>query len=128
MEDIHGNTNTCTQDITVTDDEAPVANCQDITVNLDPNTGTASIVGTDVDNGSTDNCGIVSYSVTPNSFTSADLGDNTVTLTVTDAAGHTSTCTAIVTITDLTPPTAVCQDITVQLDASGNVIHHRNRY
>ena len=42
--------------------------------------------------------------VSPNSFTSADLGDNTVTLTVTDFAGNVNTCTATVTITD-TPAT-----------------------
>jgi hypothetical protein len=116
--DIHGNTNTCTQDITVTDDENPLAVCQDITVNLD-NTGHANITGTDVDNGSTDNCGIANYTVLPNAFTSADLGANNVVLTVTDIHGNTSTCNAVVTVTDLIPPTAICKDITIELDANG---------
>ncbi|NPD87069.1 HYR domain-containing protein, partial [Lentimicrobium sp. L6] len=119
VEDIHGNISTDNQDITIVDDEAPIANCQDITINLDGTTGTASIVGADVDNVSTDNCGIVSMSVTPDSFTSANLGANTVTLTLTDAAGNSSTCTATVTVTDITPPTAICQDITIELDAAG---------
>ncbi|NPD48411.1 hypothetical protein, partial [Lentimicrobium sp. S6] len=34
VEDIHGNISTDTQDITVTDDESPIASCQDFTVNL----------------------------------------------------------------------------------------------
>ena len=117
--DIHNNTNTCTQDITVEDNESPIAICQDITVNLD-GTGNASITGNDIDNGSTDNCAITSYSVLPNTFTSANLGDNNVVLTITDAAGNSSTCAAIVTVTDLTPPEAICQNIIIQLDANGN--------
>jgi len=41
---------------------------------------------------------------------------------VTDiTAINTSTCTAAVTIEDVTPPFADCQDITVQLDGTGNV-------
>jgi hypothetical protein len=44
-----------------------------------------------------------------------------VTLTVTDANGNTSTCDATVTIEDNMAPTALCQNITVQLDATGNV-------
>ena len=118
--DVSGNSASCTATVTVEDNVDPTAVCMDITVNLD-GSGNAKIVGADVDGGSTDNCAIASLSVTPNAFTSADLGVNTVTLTVTDVNGNTSTCTADVTVTDLTPPTAVCQDITVNLDASGNV-------
>lgn len=78
------------------DTQAPAAICQDITVELVD--GAATITAAQIDNGSNDNCGIASMSVAPNSFTTADVGPNTVTLTVTDAAGLTSTCTAIVTV------------------------------
>jgi PKD repeat protein len=64
-------------------------------------------------------CGIASLVVTPNTFTCADVGTNTVTLTVTDVNSN-STCTAQVTVEDTVPPIALCQDITVQLDATGN--------
>jgi len=37
-------------------------------------------------------------SVIPSTFTDAQLGDNTVTLTATDGHGNTATCTAIVTV------------------------------
>ncbi|WP_457618396.1 FG-GAP-like repeat-containing protein, partial [Lutibacter sp.] len=115
-----GNSTTLTHTINIDDTTVPTALCQDITVGLDVN-GNATITGSDVDGGSTDNCGAVTLSVTPNSFTSADLGANTVTLTVTDSCGNQSTCTAIVTVVDNNPPTALCQDITVQLDSTGNV-------
>ncbi|MEO1438701.1 MAG: hypothetical protein AAFV80_24380, partial [Bacteroidota bacterium] len=45
---------------------------------------------------------------------------NTVTLTVTDANNATATCTANVTIEDTEAPTAICTDLTVQLDDTGN--------
>ena len=41
-------------------------------------------------------------------------------MTVTDNNGNASTCTAIVTVEDNVAPEAICQDVTVQLDASGN--------
>ena len=55
-------TNTCGTDVknftvTINDSYNPVASAKDITVQLDA-TGNASITGTQVDNGSTDNCGI----------------------------------------------------------------------
>ena len=80
--------------------------------------GNASIVASDVDNGSNDACN-VSLSATPTAFTCSEVGGNTVTLTVTDDNGNGSSCTSTVTVEDNVEPIAVCQDITVQLDASG---------
>ncbi len=114
-----GNTSTCSFDVTVIDNEPPLAICQDITVQLDVN-GDASITAADVDGGSTDNCGIASLSVSPDTFDCSDVGPNVVTLTVTDVNGNSSTCTSIVTVEDNIPPVAVCQDITLELDAAGN--------
>ncbi|WP_201770360.1 proprotein convertase P-domain-containing protein, partial [Altibacter lentus] len=107
--DSDGNVSFCQFTVTVTDNEDPVAVCQDITVELDPVTGTASITAADIDNGSSDNCGIVSSTVSPNMFTCSNVGDNTVTLTVTDAQGNSTMCTAIVTVEDNTAPVIVCQ-------------------
>jgi hypothetical protein len=41
-------------------------------------------------------------------------------VTATDASGNTGTCSFSVTVNDTEDPTALCQDVTVQLDASGN--------
>lgn len=114
--DVNGNTNTCSFTITVTDNEAPLAVCQNITIQLDAS-GNASITAADVDGGSTDNCGVASISISPSTFDCSDVGDNNVILTVTDVNGNTSTCTAIVTVEDVTAPVVACQNITVELDS-----------
>src|SRR5690606_19454448 len=93
--------------------------CQSITVQLDA-TGNASITASQVDNGSNDACGIASMNVSHSSFDCSNVGANTVTLTVTDNNGNISTCDATVTVEDHVAPTAICQSITVQLDATGN--------
>ena len=116
--DDNGNTSTCGSSVTVEDDLAPTAICQDITVQLD-NTGNASITESDIDNGSSDACN-VTLVANPTTFTCAEAGTNTVTLTVTDDNGNTSSCSSSVTVEDDLAPTAICQDLTVQLDASGN--------
>ncbi len=116
-----GNTATCTVDVTVEDDSAPQAICQDITIQLDA-AGNASITAADIDDGSNDNCGITSLSLDKTAFTCADVGVHAVTLTATDAAGLTSSCQANVTVEDNVAPVAVCQDITIQLqDGTANI-------
>lgn len=55
-----------------------------------------------IDNGSSDNCGIVSYTTSPSELTTADVGFNTVTLTVADANGNASTCTCQVYAVNVT--------------------------
>ncbi|MEM6345238.1 MAG: HYR domain-containing protein [Bacteroidota bacterium] len=79
-----------------------------------------SITAAQIDDGSTDACGIANYAVSPSTFTCANVGANTVTLTVTDNNGNSSSCTATVMIVDNNPPTALCQPHTVTLDANGN--------
>ena len=118
--DNSGNSSTCTATVTVQDNIPPTAACQDITVALDAN-GQYQLSPNEIDNNSTDACGIASLSAMPNSFNCQNTGANTVTLTVTDNNGNSSTCTATVTVEDNTLPTAACQDITVQLDANGEV-------
>ncbi|MFK7756687.1 MAG: FG-GAP-like repeat-containing protein, partial [Flavobacteriales bacterium] len=117
--DANGNSVTETATVTVQDNVDPNAVCTNTTVGLDAS-GNASITPADVDGGSTDNCGISGMTVSPNSFTSANLGANNVTLTVTDVNGNVSTCTAVVTVSDSNPPNAVCQNVTIQLNGAGN--------
>ncbi|MCT8340831.1 HYR domain-containing protein [Flavobacteriaceae bacterium TK19130] len=106
--DSDGNTASCTFTVTVMDTELPVAVCQDLTVEVDPMTGSVSITADDIDNGSTDNCGVASLSLDQSTFGCADTGENTVTLTVTDTSGNVSTCEATVTVEDNTAPVITC--------------------
>lgn len=62
----------------------------------------AVLAATMVDDGSNDNCDISSYSVSPSSFSVSDVGNNTVTLTVTDGSGNTDQCTTTVTVNNTT--------------------------
>ena len=117
--DNNGNVSIATATVTVEDNVAPVAKAQNITVQLDVD-GNASITAGNIDNGSNDACGISSLSVSPNSFSCANVGANTVTLTVADNNGNVSTVTAIVTVEDNVAPVAIAQNITVQLDVDGN--------
>ncbi|MGB1316335.1 MAG: gliding motility-associated C-terminal domain-containing protein, partial [Chitinophagales bacterium] len=117
--DVNGNSSSCNATVTVQDNIAPVAICQNITVQLDA-AGNANILPTDIDNGSFDNCGTMTLSLNDSSFTCSDVGNNTVTLTADDGNGNTSTCTAIVTVEDTTAPVVNCQAITIALDINGN--------
>ncbi|NOR86785.1 MAG: HYR domain-containing protein, partial [Bacteroidales bacterium] len=119
VQDENGNTSTCDAIITVQDIEAPVAVCQDITIQLDTD-GDVHIVAADIDGGSTDNCDFT-LAASQLDFTCADIGPNSVTLTVTDDGGNTDICVATVTVEDILDPIAICQDFTAELDETGNV-------
>lgn len=97
----------------------PVAVCQDITVSLDES-GSYSLSANEIDGGSTDDIGIASLVLDQTEFTCADIGENQVSLTVTDTDGNTDSCTAAVTVVDDLDPEALCQDISIQLDEDGN--------
>jgi len=90
----------------ITDITAPSAVCQDIMLSIDATIGNVSITAAQIDNGSTDDCGsIASMSLDIMDFTCDNEGSNTVTLTVTDDAGNSATCTATVTVScGDTPP------------------------
>jgi gliding motility-associated-like protein len=107
-----------TASITVRDAVAPVVVTRPVTVQLNA-AGAATVTAAQVNNGSTDNCSVATVTVSPSSFTCANVGPNTVTLTVTDASGNTSTGTAVVTVQDLVAPTVITRPLTVLLNANG---------
>jgi len=121
--DVNGNTSTCTTIVTVEDNIAPEALCAaPFTIQLDAN-GQAILTAAMINNGSTDACGMDAISISPSEFDCSNVGDNTVTLTVTDVNGNTSTCTTIVTVEDNIAPEALCAaPFTIQLDANGQAI------
>jgi hypothetical protein len=116
VEDASGNTDACTATVTVVDDLPPQAVCRNQTVYLDAS-GQAAITAADIDAGSADNCGIASRWLNKTTFMCADLGINTVTLTVEDTSGNTDTCAATVTVVDSRRPTMTCPaNVTTEVD------------
>ncbi|WP_186826743.1 M14 family zinc carboxypeptidase, partial [Psychroserpens burtonensis] len=84
---------------------APTAVCQNIIIQLD-NTGSASIVPTDVDGGSSDDIAITNYAIDIDTFDCSNVGTPVdVTLIVTDADNQTDSCIASVTVTLQDEPT-----------------------
>jgi hypothetical protein len=63
------------------------------------NGGSATITTANINNGSSDNCGIASMLLSKTNFDCSNLGANTVTLTVIDNNNNQSTCTSTVTVT-----------------------------
>ncbi len=118
VSDANGNSETCSATVTVEDNVAPTVICQTLTVELDAN-GTASITAAEIDNGSSDFCGVDTMTLSATNFTCANIGANTVMLTVTDLNGNSETCETTVTVQDNVAPTVVCQDIAVILDDTG---------
>ena len=118
--DASGNMQTASQQVTVRDVSAPIVLTKPITISLNAS-GQASINPNDVNNGSSDNCGIASITSSKSNFTCSDIGTNTVLVTVTDIHGNTATNTAIVTVVDTTAPTVITRNINVVLNALGQV-------
>jgi hypothetical protein len=87
---------------TVSTNSTPIAMCQNVTVPTDPNVCTAS--NASINNGSSDpDADTLSFSQSPSS--PYNLGATPVTLTVTDSANLTATCTGTVNVVDKQPPT-----------------------
>ena len=119
----------CSFMVTVNDNTDPVAVCSNIDVYLDLNAGTTTITESDVNNGSTDNCGIASMSIDVREFDCTNIGPNNVVLTVTDNSGNVGTCTSVVTVhyadnlvAGIAPATdIICDGETTSLTLSSNV-------
>ncbi|WP_347050453.1 HYR domain-containing protein [Flavobacterium olei] len=115
--DNSGNIQTCTQTVTINDNQKPTITCPaNVTKTTDANSCTATgvVLGTPV---TADNCGIAS--VTNDAPHTYPIGVTTVTWTAKDNSGNTQTCTQTVTITDNQKPTITCPaNITVSSDVN----------
>jgi gliding motility-associated-like protein len=100
VEDFAGNIDTCDFNITVEDNEDPVALCGATNVTIDPSGLSSDIIeASDIDLGSFDNCEIVSMNVTANPITCDMIGDTmSVMLTVADASGNEASCQTFVQV------------------------------
>jgi len=120
---LNGQTDDCMFQLILEDAISPVVNCVgEYSLSLNAN-GIANLSAAQIDFNSTDNCGIASMVIDKTLFTFNDLGENTVTLTVTDTAGNVDSCTTIVRVLigNYVPGDFECKSpVVIQLDETGN--------
>jgi hypothetical protein len=99
-----GNTSQCAMRLTVVDSQTPSPVCNNgVSVTISQQTGLVTVTPSMINNGSSDNCSPVAklvLQVSPNTFTCQDLGNKTVTLTVTDESGNSAFCQTTVVVQD----------------------------
>ncbi|MDP4687295.1 MAG: choice-of-anchor D domain-containing protein, partial [Salibacteraceae bacterium] len=117
--DSAGNSDSAAFSVAVFDTIAPNVAVQNISVYL--NSSAVSITTADINNGTTDNCGIASTSISSSSFTCSELGANSVTFYATDLSGNVDSAVATVTVIDSISPTALAIDTTIYLNGAGTV-------
>ncbi len=123
-----GNSTNVTQIITVNDAINPIARCVAdfmVTLTLDGVTGEATLLASQIDDGSTDNCGSITLSLDKSIFGCNDIGVNDVQLTVTDSQGNSDTCTTKITINAPTIDSGTLEGYIVQTETiadASNVI------
>ncbi|MCW5922183.1 MAG: HYR domain-containing protein [Saprospiraceae bacterium] len=118
--DVNGNTATCTQVVTVIDDEDPELICPSAPLVFDNDPGECSAIVEFADDAVTafDNCGTPTITYAPPSGSEFPVGTTQVTVTATDASGNTATCILEVTVEDNEEPTLTCPgNITKTADA-----------
>ena len=116
--DASSNSRNTTVTVVVIDSVRPIAIAQNVTAYLNAS-GNATVTAAQVNNGSTDNVGTPSLSLSATSFTCSNLGSNNVTLTATDGSGNFRTANAIVTVLDTIRPLVTAQNITIYINSSG---------
>lgn len=108
--DVNGNVASADAIVTVVDSTVPVVRTRDIIVYLNAS-GAVSIAAADIDNGSSDACGIATVTLDRADFDRSHLGNNTVTLTVTDVNGNVARADATVTVVDNIAPVVTSTDV-----------------
>jgi hypothetical protein len=117
--DAYGNTATDTLTVHVKDTLAPVIKTKTAVLALDAS-GTAILSPEMVDAGSSDNCSILTRTLSRTSFSCSELGQHTVLYTLTDAAGNTVSDSVKVQVLDQTAPSVRTQTVVVELSKEGN--------
>ena len=135
IEDAAGNSATCNFTVTITDNENPTITCPaNVAVANDPGNCSAVVNGI-APTLTADNCGVVAQTwtmvgatvgsspavgINDISGTAFNVGITSVTYTVEDAAGNTTSCNFTITVTDTENPTITCPANVVQNTDFGN--------
>ncbi len=93
--------------LTSSDNELPTISAQNANLALN-NNGTVQVTLADLSAQFADNCGIAGTNISPQSFDCDKIGQQTVTLTVTDLSGNTATTSVLVNVVDNIVPVLSC--------------------
>jgi hypothetical protein len=102
--DVHNNTNTCTQLITITDDEKPVISGMPGNMSINNDAGLCSAIANWTAPTASDNCGVSTFTSDYHSGDVFPVGTTTVTYTATDIHGNVQTTSFTITVTDNEKP------------------------
>jgi hypothetical protein len=116
--DKSGNSDTAWSKVTVVDNMDPNVNALNTTIYLD-SAGSAALSFQDVDNGSTDNCGIDTTYLSKSIFGCSDIGTYSVLAYAQDSSGNTGSSVLLVTVADTIAPSVAVFSDTVELGATG---------
>jgi hypothetical protein len=122
--DANGNSVSSSAAVTVVDNTAPVLTTPSTPVVIALSaSGTASLAQNAVVVSTSDNCSPVTVVYSPSVFNCTNVGNNTVTVTATDASNNVTTANVSVTVQDVTAPVinVVSAAVTKQLSAAGSV-------
>jgi hypothetical protein len=124
--DAAGNTASCSFTVAVTDNQPPSIVCPG-PVTVSTNTGVCYATGVNLGLPVTsDNCAVNNASLSNNAPSQFPKGQTTVTWSVADVNGNTSTCTQLVTVNDTQAPSITCPgNITEHTtSASGAIVNY----
>ncbi|MCP9769267.1 hypothetical protein EGI22_15235, partial [Lacihabitans sp. LS3-19] len=116
--DIYGSSSTCTNTLTVVDNQAPVVRLKDAVINLSSD-GIAALTLAQINDGITDNCNISSIELSKTQFGCDNMGKNLVSVSVKDAAGNQTTQWCTVTVLDVTAPQVSTKNAVIFLNFDG---------
>jgi len=116
--DASGNVDSAEAQVMLLDTIRPQAQAISPSLYLDAN-GFATISPLSLNNGSSDNCSSLSFSLSDTSFTCADLGNNALYFKVEDSSGNSDSVLINLTVIDSIRPNAQARNITLYLDQNG---------
>jgi len=118
-----GNQSDCFFSFTIVDDIAPIARCFFPDVIIVPKSGDLAAIPdpTIIGQASTDNCtnfSDLTFRVSPTFFTCEEVGNNQITLTVTDQSNNSATCQGFINVVDAN---SLCPVPRTAINISGNI-------
>lgn len=119
--DASGNETGATIIVTISDITPPVAQLKDAVVYLDGN-GFGTLTMHQVDNGSTDNCGIAQMELSRTGFNCNDLGEPEVILFLLDNGGNSTYARVKVTVVDTLKPVVHVKSTDLYLGVDGRAL------